>query len=88
MSLIKKCDVKNHLSARHQRDIYLCPPGGRPSAPGLSRAEPEAVETIPSVFAEDFLSEHSSPGVSPAPTDQLTDSIKPQKTAAYKSAQT
>lgn len=36
MSLIKKSDVKNHLSSRHRRTIHLVVPASQPDATGFS----------------------------------------------------
>lgn len=36
MSLIKKSDVKNHLSPRHRRAIHLVVPASQPEATGFS----------------------------------------------------
>ena len=36
MSLIKKSDVKNHLSPRHRRTIHLVVPESQPDATGFS----------------------------------------------------
>ena len=45
MSLIKKSDVKNHLSSRYRRGIHLAPRASQPDATGFSgkqsgRADP------------------------------------------------
>lgn len=36
MSFVKKSDVKNHLSAHHQKRIHLTPPVSQPDATGFS----------------------------------------------------
>ena len=46
MSLIKKSDVKNHLSPRYRTKIHLCPPVSQPDATGYSVAEPDAIRQI------------------------------------------
>ncbi len=88
MSLIKKSDVKNHLSARYRKEVHLGKQVSQPDATGFSKAEPGAGKVKPSVFAEDFNVEHSFPCTGVAPSDPLTDSNCPQAPAASKSAQT
>jgi hypothetical protein len=39
MSLIKKADVKNHLSARHRTEIHLARPEGQSDATGFPHEE-------------------------------------------------
>lgn len=36
MSLIKKADVKNHLSARHRTEIHVIPMESQPDATGIA----------------------------------------------------
>lgn len=36
MSLVKKSDVKNHLSPHHRKGIHLTPPVSQPDATGFS----------------------------------------------------
>jgi hypothetical protein len=45
MSLVKKTDVKNHLSPHHQKAIHLCAPLSQPDATGLSGDEPERTDS-------------------------------------------
>jgi len=40
MSLIKKADVKNHLSARHRAEIHVARPERQSGATGLPHEEP------------------------------------------------
>ncbi len=42
MSLIKKADVKNHLSARHRTEIHLARPEGQSDATGFAHEESES----------------------------------------------
>jgi hypothetical protein len=57
MNLIKKSDVKNHLSSRNHHGIHLHRPVGQPTATGLSgdqsgRADSSSgnvVETTPNI---------------------------------------
>ena len=44
MSLVKKGDVKDHLSRQHQKRIHLNWPLSQPDAPGFSR-EPAPART-------------------------------------------
>jgi len=39
MSLIKKADVKNHLSARHRTEIHLARPESQSDATGFAHEE-------------------------------------------------
>ncbi len=87
MSLIKKSDVKNHLSPRFRTKIHLCPPVSQPDATGFSVAEPDAIKANPSIFAEDFVAEHSSPGTDLAQGNPLIGSLGPQAPAVSKSVQ-
>lgn len=85
MSLIKKSDVKNHLSPRHGTKIHLRAPE-RPSGPtGSAVAQPGAIEAKPSAFANDFIADHSS-GIALAPTDSVTSSSGTLAPATSKSA--
>jgi hypothetical protein len=88
MSLIKKSDVKNHLSPRYRTKIHLCRPLSQPDATGYSVAEPDAIKTNPSDFTTDFVAEHSSSATSPVPVDLVTGSIRPRASTGSKSAQT
>ena len=87
MSLIKKSDVKNHLSPRFRAKIHLCPLVSQPDATGYSVAEPGAIKAKSASFAEDFLAEHSSSGVTVAPLDPVAGSMEPPATKVLKSAQ-
>lgn len=91
MSLIKKSDVKNHLSPRHRTQIHLCQPESQPDATGFSGADSGAIKVDQSVFAEDFIAEHSSSGTTLAQDNSqgnsLIGSIGPQMQAISKSVQ-
>jgi hypothetical protein len=87
MSLLRKSDVKNHLSPRFRTELYLCPPKSQTHATSFPVAEPDATNTSLSAFAEDFIAEHSSPGKDLAPSDPATDSIGLRAHAISKSAQ-
>ncbi len=84
MSLIKKSDVKNHLSPRDLTKIHLCRPLSQPDATGYSVAEPDAINANPSDFAADFVTEHSSSGTSLSPADPKTGSTYAQAPAVSK----
>ena len=88
MSLIKKSDVKNHLSVRFRKEIHVDNQSSQPDATGFSEDEPEACNAIPSDFATDFQVEHSFSGTVLAPGEPMTGSAGPQAPAASKSAQT
>ena len=85
MSLIKKSDVKNHLSARFRKEIHLDKTANAPVAAGFSPEEPGARAAGPSDFAHDFQAEHSSSDAVHTPTDPLTASVAPQWSATPKS---
>jgi hypothetical protein len=87
MSLIKKSDVKNHLSPRYRTKILLCRPLSQPDATGYSVAEPAGIKANPSDFATDFVAEHSSSGTSLSGADPVTGSIRPRAPTVSKSAQ-
>lgn len=78
MSLIKKSDVKNHLSPRYRTKIHLCQPVSQPDATGYSVAEPDIIRANQSNFAADFVAEHSSPGVAATPGGHLPGSFHPE----------
>jgi hypothetical protein len=85
VSLIKKSDVKNHLSPRHRTEIHLCPPESQPDATGFSVEESGAVQTDASDSAKDLVAEHLSSGSSLAQGNPLIGSIGPQAPATSKS---
>lgn len=87
MSIVKKSDVKNHLSPRLHTQIHLCPPGSAPDTDGYSVAEADAVQASPVSFAEDFVQEHSSPDTVLAQGTPDLGSFGPQAPAASKSVQ-
>jgi hypothetical protein len=87
VSLKKQSDVKNHLSPRFRTQIHLCEPVSQPDATGFSETEPEAIKTEPSIFAEDFVAEHSTSVSAAAPADGVTVSSGPQAVTNQKSAQ-
>ena len=61
MSLIKKADVKNHLSARHRTEIHLYRPGSQPDATGFAGEGSESANSQMKDLAEKPLDQ-------PAPT--------------------
>lgn len=67
MSLIKKSDVKNHLSARHQNRIHIAPKS-EPDATGFSGTSQAPMETDRSGFNQDFTGDHTISGPSLAPS--------------------
>jgi len=84
MSLIRKSDVKNHLSPRYRTEIHLSLPA---DAAGSPLTGPDVIKAIPSGFDRDFFAEHTSSRNSPAPGDGVTDATSPVATAASKSVQ-
>jgi len=87
MSLIDQGDVKNHLSSRHRTEIHLYPPATQPAARSSFVAEPGKTSPNPSEFTEDFLREHSFPGIPLASTDPLISSANTGAPAASKRGQ-
>lgn len=65
MSLIKKSDVKNHLSARHQNRIHIAPVS-QPDATGFSGTNEPSVEVS---FTQDFTGDHTTPATTAAHSD-------------------
>jgi hypothetical protein len=86
MSLIKKSDVKNHLSPRFRTQIHVSQPEGEPVATDFSAAAPSASSIDSAGFARDFLGEHSSSGVKLAPVKPLVEPVSPPPAEAPKSA--
>ncbi len=87
MSLIKQSDVKNHLSPRFRTEIHLCQPESRPDATSCSVAEPDAIQTSPLSFTEDFVREHSSSDSPLAQRKPVVGSIGPLAPASSKCVQ-
>ena len=87
MSLIKKSDVKNHLSSRHRTEIHLCPPESQPDATGFSAAESGVVPPDTSDSAKALVAEHSSSDSAVAQGEPLVGSIGRQAPATSKSVQ-
>jgi len=87
MSLIKKSDVKNHLSPRFRTKIHLCQPESAPDATGCSVAEPDEIQTSPLSFNEDFVREHSFSGSALAQRKPVVGSIVPLAPASSKCVQ-
>jgi hypothetical protein len=79
MSLIRKSDVKNHLSPRYRTEIHVSLPA--------DAAGPDVIKATPSSFDRDFFAEHSPSRTSPAPGDGVTDATSPVATATSKSVQ-
>jgi hypothetical protein len=88
MSPLMRSDVKSHLRPPFLTKLPLSQPVSHPDATGFSVAEPDATEAKLSIFAEDFVAEHSSTSVAVAPADPVIGSIRPQAPNVSKSAQT
>jgi hypothetical protein len=71
LSLIKKCDVNDHLAARRRRGILHCSVT-KPAATALPAAKPAVAKVEISAFAEDFVVEHAAHGVTVAATARLS----------------
>ncbi len=87
MSLVKKSDVKNHLSPRFRTKIHLSQPESQPDATGFSGAEPDTNQENRATFSKDFIAEHSSIAKPMKSVDLLTDSTRPLSSRVSKSAQ-
>lgn len=87
MSLLRKSDVKNHLSPHFRTELYLCPPKSQTHATSFSVAKPDATNTSLSASAEDFIPEHSSPAQDLAWAEPATNSIGLRAHVIWKSAQ-
>ena len=55
MSLIKKSDVKNHLSPRHHRTIHLVVPESQPDATGFSGEQSDSPDSNGGNLAGELL---------------------------------
>jgi len=75
MSIIKRSDVKNHLSARHQHHIHLAP---EPDAAGFSGPGQARVEKI---FTEDFTGDHTTTATADASPAASTGELTPKTPA-------
>jgi hypothetical protein len=64
MSLIKKCDVKNHFSAHPHKRLHPFLPVERIEPIDRLEFESCGANTNTPTFAEDYSNEHSSSGVS------------------------
>jgi len=87
MSLVKRSDVKNHLSLKFRTKIHLCAPESQPDATGFSGAECDTDKANVSGFASDFVAEHSSPRGDAAQADRLPGSFHLEVPKVSKSAQ-
>ena len=80
----KRCQ-RPSVSPRQHKDPILCEPVSQPDATGFSDSEPDAVDANPSVFAKDFVAEHSSAGAAVAQGNRLISSFGSQVPAKPKS---
>jgi hypothetical protein len=87
MSILKKGDVKNHLSPRFRTQIHLCPPESAPDATGYSVAETDTIQASAPSFAEDFVQEHSTPGTVLAQDNPVMGAYGPQTPETSKRVQ-
>jgi hypothetical protein len=73
MSLIKKSDVKNHLSPVSHRSNHIhIVQASIADATGTSDTEQTAVEAAPPSFAQDYTTDHVSSSA-PSSPDHLSD---------------
>jgi hypothetical protein len=85
LSLIKKSDIKNHLSARHHKRIHIVPVS-QPDATGFSGTNQAPVETSEAAFKQDFIADHTTSGTAVAPCDGSIGSPQPETPAAFGTA--
>jgi hypothetical protein len=74
MSLIKKSDVKNHLSAHHRTEIHLARPESQSDATGFAHEEGDAEDPKVSDPVE-------KPVVTPSPSKPETAPVVTYKSA-------
>jgi hypothetical protein len=75
MSLIKKADVKNHLSARHRTEIHLTRPESQSDATGFAHEEsasegPQGSESIENTLNIPNIPTPSEPETAPIVTSK------------------
>ena len=85
MSLIKKSDVKNHLSSHFQRRIHLVSPISLPDPTGFSGSEPIPQQANPEQVSADSSAEFTSPQTWVPGAREATDSPGPTVSAVSKS---
>lgn len=83
MSLVKKSDVKNHLSSHHKKGIHLNRPLSQPDATGFSVEEPARTD----LNVEDQHQQPSSSGLEAPPLVASPDSSDTIASTLSKSAQ-
>jgi len=77
MSLIKKSDVKNHLSARHHNRIHLASVS-YPDATGFSGTNQVPIETDRPGFSQDFTGDHTTSGAGLGSSAETSAASTPQ----------
>lgn len=87
MSLLRKSDVKNHLSPHFRTELYPCPPESKTDATSFSLAEPDIADRSLTAFAVDFIEEHSFSETFLAGADPVTNTVRFQAPTISKSAQ-
>ncbi|MGA8042424.1 MAG: hypothetical protein WCA37_06430 [Terracidiphilus sp.] len=87
MSLIKKSDVKNHLSARRHNGNHLYRPVSQPDATGFSGVEGGPADPNTDLPIVNPLKEPSSSGPDTLPIVIVSSSSDAVATAVPKSAQ-
>lgn len=87
MSLIKKSDVKNHLSAHLHQGNHLYHPASQPDATGFSGVEPGRAQPNADPSIADQGKQPSSIGSEIIPIVNASSSSDAAMRATYKSAQ-
>lgn len=83
MSLIKKSDVKNHLSARHHNRIHVV---SQPDGTGFSGAIRPEDETNESVVTQDHIGDHATLDAMIAPSGDSSTNPGPPVSANLRPA--
>jgi hypothetical protein len=63
MNLVKKCDTRTHLSPGRNKTQHTPRRTGQAEKANASAMEPDRIRPIRRTFAEDFMLEHSHPGL-------------------------
>ncbi len=63
MSILKKCDAKNRLSASRNKSQHSFMPVGQADRATFSAIKPDGPQASRLTFVEDYTREHSLPGL-------------------------
>jgi hypothetical protein len=82
MSLIKKSDVKSHLSTRYRNRVHT-PPVGQPGT-GFSEASQAAVDGRRAGFSKDFTADHQRTPAVVVPIRDAADGTQTQVSPSFR----